>query len=298
MSPLPAVFLMHVPLPSVDSVLEAAARIGLLIVVAFLVLRILFLLVGRVEVWMVRAQRGEDETKQRARTLGQIMRRLCTLLIVVLVVLRALGIMGWDLRPLLAGAGLLGVAVGFGAQTLVRDWIAGIFILAEDQFAVGDLIEVNGKAATVEALTMRMTRLRDFHGNLHFVPNGEMRIVTNRSRGWNRLAVDVPIAADQGLDRALDACRRVVESMNREPAWRDRLLDPIEVWGVEVLTSSEVQVRMVVRAKPGPDAPEAARELRRRLVANVRLAAPREIMIRQGPQAQLPGESSPPVGPA
>jgi small conductance mechanosensitive channel len=86
------------------------------------------------------------------------------------------GILGWDVRPLLAGAGLLGVALGFGAQTLVRDWIAGIFILAEDQFSVGDLIEINGKAATVEMLGLRATRLRDFNGNLHFVPNGEMKI--------------------------------------------------------------------------------------------------------------------------
>jgi small conductance mechanosensitive channel len=297
MTPLPAV--LHFPLPRTENVLEAAGRIGLLVVVAFLVQRFLFVLVGRVETWLIRAQRGEDAAKQRARTLGGIMRRLCTLLIVVLVVMRSLGILGWDVRPLLAGAGLLGVAVGFGAQSLVRDWISGIFILAEDQFAVGDLIEVNGKAATVEMLGLRVTRLRDFNGNLHFVPNGEMRTVINRSRGWNRLAVDVPIPADRGLDRALEDCRKVAESMNREPAWRDRLLDPIEVWGVEMLTSAEVQVRMVVRAKPGPDAPEAARELRRRLVANVRLAVPREITIRQGaPPPSSAGESATPSVPA
>jgi small conductance mechanosensitive channel len=204
------------------------------------------------------------------------------------VVIYSLAVLGWDVRPLLAGAGILGVALGFGAQTLVRDIIAGIFVLAEDQFSVGDLIEVNGKAATVEALTVRSTTLRDFNGHLHFVPNGEMKIVINRSRGWSRLAVDVPIAADQDVERALQECERVAAAMNNDTTWRGRLLDPVEVWGVEGLTGAEALVRLVVRARPGPDAPEVARELRRRIVrgmtaANVRMSTLRDITIRPGP---------------
>src|SRR6266705_4195962 len=109
--------------------------------------------------------------------------------------IHVLAVLGWDVKPLLAGAGLLGVVLGFGAQTLIRDVIAGFFILVENQFSVGELIEVNGNAATVEDLTVRCTRLRDFNGFVHFVPNGEMKIVTNRSRGWTRIAVDLPIAA-------------------------------------------------------------------------------------------------------
>src|SRR5207249_7123236 len=142
--------------------------------------------------------------------------------------------------PLLAGAGILGVALGFGAQTLVRDVIAGFFILAENQFGVGDVVEIDGKAATVEALSVRCTTLRDFNGYVHFVPNGEMKVVTNRSRGWNRLAVDLVIPSDQGVDQALDALRRVVERMDAEPAWKQRLLDPIELWGIGTITASDV----------------------------------------------------------
>jgi small conductance mechanosensitive channel len=203
------------------------------------------------------------------------------------VIIHSLAVLGWDVRPLLAGAGILGVALGFGAQTLVRDVIAGIFILAEDQFAVGDLIEVNGKAATVELLTVRSTTLRDFNGHLHFVPNGELKIVVNRSRGWSRLAVDVPIAADQDVERGLDVCEKVAKTMNDDAAWRPRLLDPVEVWGVEGLTGAEALVRLVVRARPGADAPEAARELRRRIVqglatARVRMAQ-RDISIHPVP---------------
>jgi small-conductance mechanosensitive channel len=112
--------------------------------------------------------------------------------------------------------------------------------------------------------------------------------VVNRSRGWSRLAIDVPIAADQDLDRVLMECEKVASAMNNDAVWRTRLLDPVEVWGVEGLAGGEALVRLVVRAKPGGDAPEAARELRRRLVrsllaARVRTAANREIVVRPGP---------------
>jgi small-conductance mechanosensitive channel len=279
-----AAFKIQPLLPEGEKLLDSAVRIAFTIVVGFLIQRLLFLLVRRIESWIVRAGKSDEHAKQRARTVGQILRNLCTVLVAGSVIIHALAVLGWDVRPLLAGAGILGVALGFGAQTLVRDVIAGIFILSEDQFAVGDLIEVNGRAATVEALTVRSTVLRDFNGYLHFVPNGEMKIVVNRSRGWSRMAVDVPVAADQDVERALDVCEKVAVAMNNDDAWRSRLLDPIEVWGVEGLTGAEALVRLVVRATPGPDAPEAARELRRRIVrgfaaAQVRMATQRDITI-------------------
>ena len=119
---------------------------------------------------------------------------------------------------------------------------------------------------------------------MHFIPNGEMKVVVNRSRGWNRLAVDVPIAPDENADRALDLCRRVAMGMNGEPEWRARMLDDVQVWGLESLGSQELQIRLVVRATPGSDAHEVARELRRRLhramiESGVRLGLHRDIGI-------------------
>ncbi|HEY3216565.1 MAG TPA: mechanosensitive ion channel domain-containing protein, partial [Candidatus Eisenbacteria bacterium] len=245
------VILIHRLIPETEKLADLGLRLGLALLSGLVVQRGLFLLVGRSEAWIERVGRGGERARQRARTIGQILRNLVTVLVGISVVIYALGVLGWDVRPLLAGAGLLGVALGFGAQTLVRDVIAGVFIIAEDQFGVGDLIEVNGKAATVESLTVRSTTLRDFHGYLHFVPNGEMKIVVNRSRGWNRLAVDVPIAADEDVDRALEVCRRVAVTMSAEPAWKTRLLDEIQVWGLESLGGQELQVRMVIRAAPG-----------------------------------------------
>jgi small conductance mechanosensitive channel len=293
-----AVLLLKPLLPEGEKLLDSAVRVGLTVVAGFVVQRLLFLVVWRLEHWIVRVGRGAAHARQRARTVGQILRHLCTVMVVAGVIIQSLALFGWDVRPLLAGAGILGVALGFGAQWLVRDVIAGLFILAEDQYTVGDLIEVNGRPATVESLTVRSTTLRDFNGHLHFVPNGEMKIVVNRSRGWSRLAVDVPIPADQDIERALDACEKVAEAMNNDASWRSRLLDPIEVWGVEGLAGAEAVIRLVVRAQPGAEAPEAARELRRRIVrslvaAHVRLASQREISITAAPPgsaASRPGE--------
>src|SRR5206468_1199291 len=123
--------------------------------------------------------------------------------------------------------------------------------------------------------------------------NGEMKIVTNRSRGWNRFAVDVLVAADEDLGRALDVCQQVVDGMNADRQWRNRLLDPIELWGVESLVGQEVQVRMVLRARPGPDGPEAARELRRRVhlalaETKIRMRSSREITVMSGASNIVP----------
>ena len=279
-----AVILIKPLLPGPDGLLDISVRVVLAIVLGWIAQRLIFLLIGRVEAWLVHRSKGTAYAHHRAETLCAILRNLSTVLIVVIVTARIIDVIGWDVRPLLAGAGLLGVALGFGAQTLVRDIIAGIFILTEDQFSVGDVIEVNGKAATVEALSVRSTTLRDFNGYLYFVPNGEMKIVVNHSRGWNRLAVDIPVSTDQDLERAIEVCEKVAKEMNNDSSWRTRLLDPIEVWGVEQLSSAEAHLRLVVRANPGPDATEAARELRRRVVpallaAGIRLGIQREITI-------------------
>lgn len=253
-------------LPESASLLRMGVRIGFTLLGALVVQQLLFLAVSRVAAWIRRAGEDRPHARQRAVTVAHLLRNLVNVLLGGAVLLHALEILGWDVKPLLAGAGVVGVALGFGAQTLVRDVIAGIFIIAEDQFGVGDAIEVNGRVATVEQLTVRQTTLRDFNGFLMFVPNGEMKLVVNRSRLWNRVAVDVPIGVGEDVDRALELCERVAAAMSEEPAWKPRLLGPIEVPGVERLGTHEAQIRLLVRGRPGSDTYEAARELRRRLL--------------------------------
>jgi small conductance mechanosensitive channel len=277
-------------IPETDKLLEVGVSLLLTIAGSFLIWQLAIVFVGRVQKWVGRAAGQIEGGEQRAHTLGQIFRNLAAVLITGGALIHVLDLLGWDVKPLLAGAGILGVALGFGAQTLIRDVIAGFFILVENQFSVGDLIEVNGNAATVEDLSVRCTRLRDFNGFVHFVPNGEMKIVTNRSRGWTRIAIDAPIAAEESIDRALAVCRGVVTAMNADPAWKDRMLEPIDLWGIETMTTTEVLVRMVIRARPGADGPQSARELKRRLLqalleAGIGTRTTREIFVHAIPTA-------------
>lgn len=279
---LHAFMMVSLLIPATEKLVEIGLGLGLTVLVAFVLQRLLFLLVGRLERLITSHGHDSRASMQRARTLGLIFRHLVTVIVAGAAMIHILQIIGWDVKPLLAGAGIIGVALGFGAQSLVRDVIAGIFILAENQYSVGDLIEINGKAATVEVLTVRSTMLRDFNGYVHFVPNGEMKIVTNRSRDWNRIAVDVVIAADKGIDEAIAACRKTLEAFNGDPAWRGRLLDPVELWGVESVSGQEATLRCVVRSIPGPGALEAARELRRQLhralsPSGIRVGAPNDL---------------------
>lgn len=287
---LPAVLAIHPFLPGAEELADIAIRLLLTLIVAIVVWQLSFLLIGRVERWIARTAAARGQGEQRAHTLAQIFRNLAVVLVFGAAILHALEVFGWNVGPLLAGAGILGVALGFGAQFLVRDVIAGFFILAEDQFAVGDIIVVEGSAATVEAMTLRHTQLRDVNGYVRFVPNGEMKIVTNQSRGWNRVLVDVPIALSEDLEKALAECRSVAATLSADPAWTPRLIEPAQVWGVESLSSPDVLVRLALRGRPGGDAPEAARELRVRLHralgrAGIRMRSDREIVIRRDPGA-------------
>lgn len=242
------------------------ARLALTVLGAWLVQRCLFLLVSRGEQWLVRAARATGHGVQRARTIGQILRNAVTVLVLAWAFVHALEILGWDVKPLLVGASILGAALGFGAQFLVRDIIAGTFIFIEDQFVVGDVIEVNGQAATVEAVTLRSSRLRDFIGRELHVPNGEMKVVVNHSRGWNRAVVDLPVAPGQDLDHVLAVTSTVVRALNDDSAWRDLLVDPFTVMGIERVGPEGAMLRIVARARPGGDAARLAREARLRLL--------------------------------
>jgi small-conductance mechanosensitive channel len=290
---LPAYVLILKLIPESEKLAEMGIRLALTVGGAFLLMQLARLLVGRVRHWMVRAGHDRPGSAQRAQTVAQTLRSLVTAVIWAGAFIHVLAIFGWDVKPLLAGAGILGVALGFGAQTLVRDLIAGYFILIENQFSVGELVEVGGQPALVEEVTLRCTRLRSFNGFVHYVPNGEFKMVTNRSRDWNRLTVDVPVGANEDLGRALQLCRAVVDGLNAEPAWRERLIEPAELWGVESLAGAEAQLRMVVRSRPGADAFQVSRELRLRshaaLVAgNIRTGTNREITITPLPAGSVP----------
>lgn len=180
------------------------------------------------------------------------------------MVLDALGL---QLAPLLASAGVVGIAIGFGAQSLVKDFFSGFFLLAEDQLGVGDSVDVGEASGTVEAVSLRRTRLRDVNGTVWHVPNGEIKRVANRSQYWSRAVIDVVVAPDADLRRATEIIRQVVADFGEDPAWTDEgVTASPEVWGVEQLGPAGATIRSVVTTSPARQW-AVARELRMRIRA-------------------------------
>jgi small conductance mechanosensitive channel len=179
------------------------------------------------------ARLGSLEEAKRVGTLCRAFRYFGTVVISIVAATLALNELGISIAPILATAGVAGIAIGFGAQSLVRDYFAGLFILLEDQIRQGDVVEIAGKGGLVEEVTLRYVRLRDFEGHVHFVPNGEIKIVTNRTRDFAQALIEVGVAYREDTDEALAVMREVGREMRADPAWRERILDEVEIVGVE-----------------------------------------------------------------
>lgn len=171
---------------------------------------------------------------------------------------------GVSIAPFLAGAGIVGIALGFGAQDLVKDFVSGIFMLAEDQYAVGDLINVVGAEGRVEKVGLRSTRLRDVNGVVWHIPNGEIRKVGNLSQEWSRVLLDVGIGYSSDIELATSILKRTADEMAEEATYNRLFLSAPEVWGVQDLGADAVVIRLVIQTIPGEQG-GIARELRKRI---------------------------------
>ena len=245
------------------------AAVGLKVGGALFVGTLAYWTLGRVLRRVERAIADSDPTsislqEQRARTLVSLLRSVGRVVIAVITLFTVLGAVGLNLGPLLAGAGVVGLAISFGAQSLVKDVIAGLFILLENQFGVGDVVRMEGVAGVVERMTLRVVMLRDVHGVLHIIPNGQIKMVSNLTRGWARVVLDVSVANREDPDRVIEVMRAVGEQMRAEPAWQPLMLEPVEVPGIESFVESGVNIRIMAKVLPLKQW-EVARELRRRL---------------------------------
>lgn len=201
--------------------------------------------------------------EKRGHTIAALVRSTGRIVILLLAVLLTLAEF-INIGPLLAGAGVLGLAVSFGAQSLVKDVISGFFLLIENGFAVGDVIEAGGKTGVVERITLRVVYLRDLRGVLHIVRNGQIETVSNFTNGWSRAVVEVDVGYGSDIDRAIAVFRDEVAKLAADPAWNGHLDGPPEVVGVESLAESGVTIRTLIRTTPGQHW-ALAREFRRRL---------------------------------
>ena len=210
----------------------------------------------------------------RAETLGLVLRSVASFVIWTLAFITILGQIGISLGPLIAGAGLAGVALGFGAQSLVKDFLAGIFILVEDQYGVGDIIDAGAVGGTtdvvgtVEAVTLRTTKLRDVNGTVWHIPNGGILRAGNKSQQWARALLDIVVSYGSDLDRAQQVIKEVADGQWRDRASTGDILEEPEVWGVEDLGPAGVTIRLVVKTQPARQF-VVMRELRGRLKAGL-----------------------------
>jgi small-conductance mechanosensitive channel len=213
---------------------------------------------------MEKRNSAPDELR-RIDTVGTAFRYFATVVVVLVAGMLILGELGISIAPILATAGVAGVAIGFGAQSLIKDYFSGFFLLLEDQIREGDVIEVNGKAGEVEELTLRYVRLRDAEGIVYFVPNGEIKMVINRTRQYAYAILDAAIAGHHDVDPALAAMREVGEALRKDAKFGPAILGDIEIWGVERWELWGIALRGRIKVLPR-DKDSVRREYLRRLV--------------------------------
>ena len=196
-------------------------------------------------------QTARQRAQARAETIALVLRSIVAAVVWGIASLLILGQIGIDLAPLIAGAGIGGLALGFGAQSIVKDFLSGLFMLIEDQYGVGDVIDIGAATGTVEEVSLRSTTLRDVHGTVWHVPNGEILRVGNFSQLWSRALIDVEVAYDVDLRYAQGVIQRVADEMWEDPEWGgDELMERPEVWGIQSLGASGVAIRLVVKTEP------------------------------------------------
>ena len=238
---------------------------------------------------MLEAGQPDPRAAGRAATLGDVLRSLSTATIYGLALLTILGELGINLGPLVASAGIAGVALGFGAQSLVKDFLSGVFMLVEDQYGVGDIVDLGPASGTVEAVGLRTTRIRDAQGVVWHVPNGQVNRVGNKSQDWSRALLDIDVGYGTDLRAAQATIKRTAEETCAKEPWAAAVLEPPEVWGVEALGKEAVSIRLVVKTRPAAQF-ALMRELRLRVQEALEAAGAKSPLTRQ----VVPPTSAPP----
>lgn len=192
----------------------------------------------------------DDEHLKRRDTLTSVFQFIFRILIITIAVIMILSEIKIEIGPILAAAGILGLAIGFGAQSLVKDIISGFFILMVDQIRIGDVVEVAGKAGFVEGLNLRMVTLRDLAGNVHYVPNGEITVVTNMTKGFSRYVFEIGVAYRENVDEVMEIMKQVDAELREDPEFKDDILEPLEILGLDKFGDSSVVIKARTTTKP------------------------------------------------
>ena len=276
--------------------IQAGGRIVAILLVTFVLIYIARRLIAGVERFTA-SHANDIEAKKRASTVSNILRKLATTVIVALATLTIFNTLGIPIMPFLATAGVAGIAIAFGAQSLVKDIFRGFFLLAGNQIRQGDVVEIVGKSGLVEDVTLRYVQLRDYEGNVHFVPNGDISVVTSSSRTFAYAVVDVLIALDQEIGPVMKTMEEVAARLRSDPAFAPRILDDLDIAGIESWTAGGITIRARMKVHALEQA-NVKREFLLRLKQAFDHHAFRQprntvMMVEKGAQ----GRSAPPEGP-
>lgn len=228
---------------------QTLLRIGIILVIAWVMLGL-----SRRLIPMLRKQlqkhTHDPEQHKRLETLGRVLRYIAAVVITLITVMLVLSELGISIAPILASAGIVGLAVGFGAQSLVKDYFTGLFLLLENQIHQGDVVEVAGLGGLVEEVTLRYIRLRDYEGSVHYIPNGTVTTVTNRSRGYAYALVDIGVAYREDIEAVFDVIRQVAAEMRADKTLGPLILDDLDLAGVDAWADSAVRIRFRIKVQP------------------------------------------------
>ncbi|MBV9670854.1 MAG: mechanosensitive ion channel family protein [Acidobacteriales bacterium] len=266
---------------------DGAPKLALILIAAFILHRIIILVSSRMIALSRREELPSRVRAQQLRTLASVTKSGGTFLVYFIAVIEILPLFDINIGPLLASAGVAGLAIGFGAQTLVKDVITGFFILFENQFDIGDTVRVAGVQGIVEDMKLRSTILRDANGTVHNVPNSQIAIVSNLTRDWNLLTMHVAIDYNENSDRVIELLKQAAEALRADPEYAQDLKSDLEVPGIERVSGTEVDYLVTAKVSPGKQY-RVSRELRRRIKDsltknNIKAGAPSMIYFGERP---------------
>lgn len=230
--------------------ISSGLKIFLILILTLVAIKGCQLLIDRLFGRLFKNHKDDAEIQKRSDTLKSVTQNILTVTIVTVAILMVLKVLDIEIGPILAAAGVVGIAVGFGAQELVKDVINGFFILLDDQIRVGDVVDIAGKGGLVENVNLRMTVLRDIAGNVHFIPNGEISVVTNMTKEYSRYVFDIGVAYRENVDDVIAVIKQVDEELRNDMAFKFDILEPIEILGLDKFADSAVIIKARTKTKP------------------------------------------------
>jgi small conductance mechanosensitive channel len=268
------------------SVIQPAIHIFVILVLAWVLYKVARKAIGVLQAHMLK-KTSDAESLKRVGTLARVFRYIVSVVLTIVTIMLVLSEIGISIAPILAAAGVVGLAVGFGAQSLVKDFFTGFFLLLENQVRQGDIVEVAGKSGCVEEVTLRYIRMRDYDGNVHYVPNGTITSVTNKSRVYSYAVVDIRVAYREDMDEVFSLIRKIGHELRADPVFGTKILEELEIAGVEGFTDNAIMVRARAKVLPSEQA-NVRRELLRRVTQSLSQSGVEPYAL---PAAQPPSKS-------